>query len=40
MKGETIFNVNVPANKKISKLEIIDKTLRDADLSNNKLLLN
>ena len=40
MKGETIFNINVPANKKISKLEIIDKTLRDADLSNNKFLLN
>ncbi len=37
MKGENIFKVTIPLNKKIRKLEILDKTLRDADLTNNKL---
>ena len=40
MNGENIFKVTIPSNKKIKKLEILDKTLRDADLTNNKLVLN
>ena len=40
MNGENVFKVTIPSNKKIKKLEILDKTLRDADLKNNVLVLN
>ncbi len=40
MNGENIFKVTIPSNKKIKKLELLDKTLRDDDLTNNKLDLN
>ena len=40
MNGENVFTVTLPANKEIKKLEILDKSLRDADLKNNKLSIN
>ena len=38
--GESIYKVIMPSGKKIISAEIIDKTLRDADLSNNKYIIN
>jgi len=40
MKKENIFKISLPSNKKIINLEILDKTLIDANLKNNKMILN
>ena len=40
MNGERIYRVFISSDKKIKSAEITDKTLRDADLSNNKFVNN
>ncbi|HSP88753.1 MAG TPA: hypothetical protein VLN45_11505, partial [Ignavibacteriaceae bacterium] len=38
--GDKIYKMILPTDKVIEEVEIIDESLRDADLSNNKFSIN
>ncbi len=40
MNGTNMYKIILPSNQKIEKVEIVDKSLRDADLNNNFYLIN